>query len=113
MVTTDTTTPNNDHCGPAHGDDPSYAADRAKILARLKRIEGQVRGIERMVEDGAYCVDVLTQVSAAIAGLRSTGMVILEDHVRGCVINAAPEDQDATVAELIGAIERFNRSVGS
>lgn len=113
MDTIESPTIPHDHCGPERREDPSYAEDRAKILARLKRIEGQVRGIERMVEDGTYCVDVLTQISAVIAGLRSTGMVILEDHVRGCVINAAPEDQDATVAELIGAIERFNRNVGS
>jgi DNA-binding FrmR family transcriptional regulator len=89
----------------------SYANDKAKILARLRRIEGQVRGVQRMVEDDKYCVDVLTQLSAAIAGLRATGLLVLEDHIRGCVINADPKDREATLDELMSAIERFNRSV--
>jgi DNA-binding FrmR family transcriptional regulator len=89
----------------------SYANDKAKILARLRRIEGQVRGVARMVEDDKYCVDVLTQMSAAIAGLRATGLLVLEDHIRGCVINADPDDREATLDELMSAIERFNRSV--
>ncbi|HET8524980.1 MAG TPA: metal-sensitive transcriptional regulator [Thermomicrobiales bacterium] len=89
----------------------SYANDKAKILARLRRIEGQVRGVARMVEEDKYCVDVLTQLSASIAGLRATGLLVLEDHIRGCVINADPNDQEATLDELMSAIERFNRSV--
>jgi DNA-binding FrmR family transcriptional regulator len=89
----------------------SYANDKAKILARLRRIEGQVRGVARMVEDDKYCVDVLTQLSAAIAGLRATGLLVLEDHIRGCVINAEADDKEATLDELMSAIERFNRSV--
>ncbi len=89
----------------------SYANDKAKILARLRRIEGQVRGVQRMVEDDKYCVDVLTQLSAAIAGLRATGLLVLEDHIRGCVINADPDNREATLDELMSAIERFNRSV--
>ena len=59
--------------GPAQPPKPSYAADRAKILTRLRRIEGQVRGVARMVEEDQYCVDILTQLSAAVAGLRATG----------------------------------------
>jgi DNA-binding FrmR family transcriptional regulator len=90
----------------------SYAADKAKILARLRRIEGQVRGVGRMVEDDKYCVDILTQLSAAIAGLRATGLLVLEDHIRGCVVDAQPDDREATIDELMTAIERFNRSVG-
>jgi len=87
---------------------PSYAADRAKILTRLRRIEGQVRGVARMVEEDQYCVDVLTQLSAAVAGLRATGLLVLEDHIRGCVINAEAEKQEETLQELMGAIERFS-----
>src|ERR687894_3011436 len=64
----------------------SYAADKAKILARLRRMEGQVRGVQRMVEQDQYCVDVLTQLSAIIAAARSTGLLVLEDHIRGCVL---------------------------
>lgn len=89
----------------------SYAEDKAKILARLRRIEGQVRGVQRMVEEDKYCVDVLTQLSAIIAGSRAVGLLILEDHIRGCVINAAPEDREAVLDELITAIERFTRAV--
>ena len=89
----------------------SYAHDKAKILARLRRIEGQVRGVQRMVEEDKYCVDVLTQLSAIIAGARAAGLLILEDHIRGCVINADPDDQEDVLDELTTAIERFTRAV--
>jgi DNA-binding FrmR family transcriptional regulator len=91
----------------------SYDKDRAKILARLRRIEGQVRGISRMVENDKYCLDILTQVSAVIASTRSVGLLVLEDHIRGCVMNAGPDQQEATLDELNLAIERFVRSVGT
>jgi len=90
----------------------SYTHDKAKILARLRRIEGQVRGVGRMVENDQYCVDVLTQMSAIIAALRTTGLLVLEDHVRGCVMGAGPDDREAVLDELTSAIERFTRSVG-
>ena len=90
----------------------SYAQDKAKILARLRRIEGQVRGVQRMVEEDKYCVDVLTQLSAIIASSRAVGLLLLEDHIRGCVVNAAQDDQDAVLSELTNAIERFTRTVG-
>ena len=93
---------------PCHEKTPSYASDRAKILTRLRRIEGQVRGVARMVEEDKYCVDILTQLSAAVAGLRATGLLVLEDHIRGCVINAEAEKQEETLQELMGAIERFS-----
>lgn len=94
-----------------HHHHASYAGDKARILARLKRIEGQVRGVEKMVEEDKYCVDVLTQISAIIASLRATGLVILEDHIRGCVVEAEPNELDATLDELMTAIERFSRGV--
>ncbi|MBA2518045.1 MAG: metal-sensitive transcriptional regulator [Chloroflexia bacterium] len=90
----------------------SYSHDKAKILNRLRRIEGQVRGVQRMVEEDQYCLDVLTQLSAIIAGSKATGLLLLEDHIRGCVIGAGPDDQDAVLTELTEAIERFTRSVG-
>jgi DNA-binding FrmR family transcriptional regulator len=97
----------------------SYAHDKAKILARLRRMEGQVRGVQRMVEEDQYCLDVLTQLSAIIAAARQTGLLVLEDHVRGCVLGASrerngalTEDQEALLTELMGAIDRFGRSVG-
>ncbi len=64
-----------------------------------------------MVEEDKYCVDVLTQLSAIIAGSRAAGLLILEDHIRGCVVNAAPEDQEDVLDELVTAIERFTRAV--
>ena len=95
-----------------HHHSASYEMDKAKILARLKRLEGQVRGVHKMVEEDKYCVDVLTQISAVVAGLRATGLLVLEDHIRGCVLGAEPSDQEAVLDELMSAIERFNRSVG-
>jgi DNA-binding FrmR family transcriptional regulator len=88
----------------------SYAADKAKILARLRRLEGQVRGVQRMIEEDKYCVDVLTQISSIIAASRAIGLLVLEDHIRGCVVNA--KDGEVMVTELTDAIERFTRSVG-
>lgn len=93
----------------------SYAHDKAKILARLRRVEGQVRGVQRMVEEDQYCLDVLTQLSAVIAAARQTGLLVLEDHVRGCVMGSPEADEDdreELLVELIGAIDRFGRSVG-
>ena len=93
----------------------SYAHDKAKIMARLRRMEGQVRGVQRMVDEDQYCLDVLTQLSAIIAAARQTGLLVLEDHVRGCVVGTCRHghtDQDEVLAELIGAIDRFGRTVG-
>ena len=90
----------------------SYAADKAKLLTRLRRVEGQVRGVQRMVEEDQYCLDVLTQLSAIIAGARATGLLVLEDHIRGCVVGAEPDGREAALAELTEAIERFTRTVG-
>jgi DNA-binding FrmR family transcriptional regulator len=95
----------------------SYAHDKAKIMARLRRMEGQVRGVQRMVEEDQYCLDVLTQLSAIIAAARQTGLLVLEDHVRGCVLGSSQHggdamDQEELLTELMGAIDRFGRSVG-
>ena len=88
----------------------SYRADKARILARLRRIEGQVHGIIRMVEEDRYCVDILVQLSSVIAAARSVGLLLLEDHIRGCVLGA--ENKESAIQELTEAIERFTRSVG-
>lgn len=88
----------------------SYAKDRTKILARLRRLEGQLRGVQKMVEEDQYCVDVLTQISAIIAGARASGLLILDDHIRGCIVGTCRhghQDQEAMVEELSEAIERF------
>ena len=96
----------------SHHHHHSYGADKAKILARLRRIEGQVRGVAKMVEEDQYCIDILTQLSAVISSSRNVGLLVLEDHIRGCVVNAEPHEQDARLQELNQAIERFVRSVG-
>lgn len=102
--------PSDGCCTPDHSD--SYAADKARLLARLRRIEGQVRGVGRMVEDDKYCIDILTQISAIISSTQSVGLLLLQDHIRGCVVDARPEDREDRLQELNKAIERFTRSVG-
>lgn len=99
------------HCHDDRTSD-SYAQDKARLLARLRRVEGQIRGIGRMIEDDRYCIDVLTQISAVNSSMQSVGLVMLKDHIRGCVVNADPDDQEERLEELNKAIERFTRSVG-
>jgi Uncharacterized protein conserved in bacteria len=87
----------------------SYVHDKAKLDARLRRIEGQVRGLQKMIDDEKYCVDVLTQVSSVVAALQKVGLIILEDHIRGCVRGALCEGVagDAAVDELVDVVGRF------
>jgi DNA-binding FrmR family transcriptional regulator len=95
------------------GDVHGYTGNRDDYLKRLRRIEGQVRGIAKMVEDDKYCIDVLTQVSAATKALQSVALGLLEDHMGSCVVDAArtggPE-ADAKVKEAAEAIARLVRS---
>lgn len=91
-------------------DQPGYSETKAAHLRRLARIEGQVRGIARMVENDTYCIDVLTQIAAATKALQSVSVGLLDEHVRHCVRNAAaddPERADEMVEEAIRAIERL------
>ena len=97
---------------PGHHD-PGYHEGKAKLLVRLRRIEGQVRGLQRMIERDDYCIDVLTQVSASTRALQSVAVVLLEDHLRHCVIEgsaAAPDHAEQLVTEATRAIERLVRS---
>lgn len=108
------TTPNIDDSlstSSCHHSD-SYAADKVKLLSRLARVEGQIRGIARMVEDDRYCVDILTQISAVNSSMQKIGLLLLEDHIRGCVIGAEGDDLDAKLDELNAAIARFTKSIG-
>jgi DNA-binding FrmR family transcriptional regulator len=90
----------------------SYTKDREAYLNRLRRIEGQIRGLQRMVEQDQYCIDVLTQVSAATKALQSFALALLEEHMATCVMDAAAERADAgvKVKEAAEAIARLVRS---
>jgi DNA-binding FrmR family transcriptional regulator len=89
------------------------AKDNEKLKNRLRRIEGQVRGLQRMVEEESYCVDVLTQVASVVSALEKVGMLVLKDHVEHCVRESIESGDrqraDEKVAELTAAVERFLR----
>lgn len=86
----------------------SYHHDKEDLIKRLRRIEGQVRGIQRMVEEDKYCVDILVQISAVRSALDRVGLILLEDHTRGCVARAIKnEDGDRAIAELTDVMRRF------
>lgn len=90
-----------------------YSDDKQRILTRLKRAEGQVRGIQRMVEEDTYCIDVLTQVSAATKALETVAIELLNDHLTHCVAEAAREGgavADEKLAEAMAAIARLVRT---
>jgi DNA-binding FrmR family transcriptional regulator len=96
-----------------HHDAPGYTDDKVAVLKRLKRIEGQVRGLTRMVEDDTYCIDVLTQVSATTKALEAVALKLLDEHLAHCVVNAARaggEEADLKVKEASAAIARLVRS---
>lgn len=90
-----------------------YSMDKSDYLKRLKRIEGQVRGLQRMIDEDTYCIDVLTQVSAVTKALQSVAVGLLDQHVRHCVSNAVTDDPTSTdrmVTEATRAIERLVKS---
>lgn len=85
---------------------------RHEIVSRLRRVDGQVAGVTKMYEEGRYCIDVLDQLAAARAGLEAVALLILEDHVNGCVKDALEDGAgEAKAAELVSAVRRFVRSV--
>jgi CsoR family transcriptional regulator, copper-sensing transcriptional repressor len=87
------------------------AKDKHQLQNRLRRIEGQVRGLQRMVEEEAYCVEILTQISSIISASEKVALILLEDHVEHCVREAIEdgEQADDKVVELAAAVERFLR----
>lgn len=92
---------------------PGYADTRAAHLKRLRRIEGQVRGLQRMVEGDTYCIDVLTQVSAATKALEAVALALLDEHLAHCVadaIDAGGANADDKIKEASAAIARLVRS---
>ncbi len=85
-----------------------YAMHKEDLLARLRRIEGQVRGLQRMIEEDKYCIDILTQVNSVQAALKAVGLGLLDDHVRHCVRESLEEGGgDEKVEELVQAVARF------
>jgi CsoR family transcriptional regulator, copper-sensing transcriptional repressor len=95
--------------GQVHG----YHANKAALVKRLHRIEGQVRGVEKMVEEGRYCIDVLTQISAVSTALESVAYKLLDEHVNHCVAHAITSgdqaDAETKTRELLEAVQRFAR----
>jgi DNA-binding FrmR family transcriptional regulator len=91
---------------PKHG----YSADKSKLTARLRRIEGQVRGVEKMVDEDRYCIDVVTQISAIQAALDKVALGLLDDHARHCVVGGrASGSPDELTDELMAAVGRLVR----
>jgi DNA-binding FrmR family transcriptional regulator len=84
-----------------------YSADKELLRKRLRRVEGQIRGIEGMVEDDRYCIDIITQISAAQAALDKVALGLLDDHVQHCVVGAEPAVRDERTVELMGAVRRL------
>jgi DNA-binding FrmR family transcriptional regulator len=85
------------------------AKDKELLQNRLRRIEGQVRGVQRMVDEEAYCIDVLTQIASVVAALEKVGTMLLKDHVEHCVRESIEKGEDAEekIEELTAAVERF------
>lgn len=100
---------NESDCHAHHG----YIAEKSRYLARLKRIEGQVRGIHRMIDEEQYCIDILTQISAVNSALHKVALGLLDDHMKDCVRDAAElggEELDKKIKEVSDAIARFSRA---
>ena len=91
-----------------------YAPHKDQLLKRLARIEGQVRGIAKMIEDDRYCIDVLTQIGAVDTALEAVALKVLEEHVQHCVAGALasgePRQAQEKTAELLGAVQRFAKT---
>jgi len=90
-----------------------YTSDKEALVKRLKRIEGQVRGLERMIEDDTYCIDVLTQVSATTKALQAVALLLLEDHLGHCVAHALVEGGDVADEKIKEASDAVARLVKS
>lgn len=90
-----------------------YTPDKDRYLARLRRIEGQVRGLQKMVEDDKYCIDILTQVAAATKALQSVALALLEEHLSHCVAQAVAEGGDGAADKVREASEAIARLVRS
>ena len=86
-----------------------YTATKDQLLGRLARIEGQIRGIEGMVREDRYCIDILTQIGAVTTALESLALSILDDHAHHCVLGAREQERDGKTQELMAAVGRLMR----
>nr|WP_229703304.1 metal-sensitive transcriptional regulator [Microbacterium murale] len=93
-----------------HGEH-GYITDKSRYLARLKRIEGQARGVHRMVEEEQYCIDILTQISALTSALQSIAVGLLEDHLRHCVTDAVRAGRDTAEDKIREASQAIGRLI--
>jgi DNA-binding FrmR family transcriptional regulator len=92
---------------------PGYAEDKDAYLRRMRRIEGQVRGIARMIDEDTYCIDVLTQISAVTKALQAVSIGLVEEHLGHCVVDAARSSPDAGAAKVREATDAIARLVRS
>ncbi|HHY41992.1 MAG TPA: metal-sensitive transcriptional regulator [Thermoanaerobacterales bacterium] len=91
-----------------HGHTCSYSENKVNLLRRLKKIEGQIKGIQRMIEKEKYCADILIQIAAVRAALNKVGLIIFEDHTKGCVVEAIQTDSgDEKIDELVDVLHKF------
>jgi DNA-binding FrmR family transcriptional regulator len=94
-----------------HDNHPGYIHDKEKVKNRLRRISGQIGGLERMVDEERYCIDILTQISAAQAALDRVALALLDDHTRHCVVGAKnPELREERTGEMMEAVGRLLKS---
>ncbi|MBK5231099.1 MAG: metal-sensitive transcriptional regulator [Thermoleophilia bacterium] len=94
---------------PANGHKHGYSGSKDALQKRLRRIEGQVRGVERMVDDDRYCIDILTQISAIRAALDKVALGLLEDHARHCVVGGPDELKTDRTTEMMASVARLMR----
>src|SRR5437763_15349192 len=88
----------------------SYSEDKEALLKRLRRMEGQVRGIQQMVQDDRYCIDVVTQINAVTSAAREVALLVLEDHLRGCIQDAVKEERsDEAIKEMVTVLGKALR----
>ena len=95
------------HCSGRHK--KRSEEERKKLVTRLKKVEGQIRGIEKMVEEDAYCPDILMQVAAATSALNSFNKVLLANHIRTCVADDIRDGKDETIDELVKVLQKLMR----
>ncbi len=87
----------------------NYDLEKKRIIQRLRRIEGQVRGIQKMIAEDQYCIDILTQIAAARSGLNRVGLIILEEHSHSCLLEAIQDNRSEAIDEFMEALKRFTK----